>query len=93
MKWRASLSTGAGASVFLRWSILRQQISSSRRSQYRRERKEESTWKHHPNLQAFSTCPQRTLLEASTLTKLRWIVNALNGKYFQQHVPMSQADK
>jgi len=75
-----------GRARFFGLAVLRQNGSVQRRASQVAERRQEYL-RTHPEHTAFELPPNNQAVKPR-FTDLRWKLNALNGKYFQQHAPL-----
>ena len=75
-----------GRTPFFALSLLRQNTSAEKRKKYIAGKRQEYL-AAHPEHVAFRL-PLDNISKAPSNSKLRWMLNALSGKYFQQHAPV-----
>jgi DUF1680 family protein len=75
-----------GRDPFFALSILRQNLSANQRTAFVRQQRQKYL-AAHPDFKPYQLPPENPAKEPPNI-QLRWNLNALNGKYFQQHAPV-----
>jgi DUF1680 family protein len=75
-----------GRDPLFAFSILRQNSSANRRTAFVRQQRKKYL-AAHPDFKPYQLPPENPAKEPANI-QLRWNLNALSGKYFQQHAPV-----